>query len=418
MKKWRHTFITNGIILASGLVSGVIAARLLGAEDRGLLAAIIYWPHFLTGVAAMGLNEAIVIRIAKSGITDTLRFTVVALSLAIALPLIVGGWFLIPLLLGESRKAYILFTQVYLAVFLPISYLAMNLLAIDQGEFKFHQFNTQRIIQAVAYPLLLVAFWLSGYLTVENAAIAIVAGTGFVALTRLWQVRLSLKESPSIKEASGLLVQGARLHATNLVMFLSMQIDKMALVLFSNDKQLGLYVVAVTAASAVQSLFVQTYLNIMLPTAAKSGSDLKNIETILAPLRRLFILIFAFTCLLILIFPYLLPFVFGKEYISAVPYAQVLAVAFALVGLKKVFVYLLRAWSENRPGILGEGLTSLILIAGAYLSLQIWGVMGLAILVLVAHAIGALLLLYYLLKITALSPRRMIGFASDRHLKR
>jgi O-antigen/teichoic acid export membrane protein len=415
VKPWRHTFLANGAIFASGLASGVIAARLLGAEDRGLLAAIIFWPHFVAGVAAMGLNEAIAIRTAKSGATESLRATTLALSLALALPLGTIGLLLLPHLLGESRQVYLPFTQIYFAAFLPLSFVAMNLLAIDQGEFRFHSYNIQRMIQAVAYPVLLVVFWIAGYLTVENAAIAAVAGTGIVALIRLWQAWPDLKNKPSLQEAAELLSQGTRLHATNLVMFLSMQIDKMALVLFSNDRQLGLYVVAVTAASAVQSLFVQTYLNIMLPTAAKSGSDLKNIETILAPLRRLFILILASTFLLILIFPYLLPLVFGKEYISAAPYAQVLAVAFALVGLKKAFVYLLRSWSKNRPGILGEGLTSLILIAGAYPSLQMWGVMGLSILILLAHAIGAFLLLYFLLKTTALSPRRMIGFARDYH---
>lgn len=415
VKPWRHTFLANGIIFASGLASGVIAARLLGVEDRGLLAAIIYWPHFVVGVTAMGLNEAITIRTAKSGITNSLRATTLALSLALALPLGIIGLLLLPFLLGESRQTYLPFTQTYFAVFLPLSFVAMNLLAIDQGEFRFHRYNVQRVIQAVAYPLLLVVFWQAGYLTVENAAIAVVSGTGIVALVRLWQAGPGLKNKPSLQEAGELLIQGTRLHTTNLVMFLSMQIDKMALILFSNDTQLGIYVVAVTAASAVQSLFVQTYINIMLPTAAKLGSEPKNIEDILVPLRKLSVLIVASSSLLILVLPLILPLVFGKEYVSAVPAAQVLAVAFAFVGLKNVFIYLLRSWSKNRPGILGEGLTSLILVAGAYPSLQMWGVMGLSFLMLLAHALGALLLLYFFLRTTSLSPRRVIGFARSSH---
>lgn len=410
MKKWRQTFLTNGIILVSGLVSGVIAARLLGAEDRGLLAAIIYWPHFLTGVAAMGLNEAIAIRIAKLGSTPTLRVTVVALSLTISLPLTVIGWLLLPQLLGDSRQAYYLFTQIYLTVLLPLSYLSMNLLAIDQGEFRFRQFNTQRIVQAVAYPMLLVAFWLIDYLTVKNAALAIVAGTGLVALTRLWQVRSSLKESPSIKEASELMVEGARLHATNLVMFLSMQVDKMALVLFSTDTQLGLYVVAVTAASAAQSLFVQTYINIMLPSAAKLGSGRDHIESLLIPLRRLFGVIIFLTVLMILIMPSILPLLFGKDFVAAVPYAQLLSVVFAFVGIKNAIIYLLRAWANNKPGVWAEGLAALILVAGAYPALQSGGVKGLVLLMLLAHAFGATLLLKSLAETTDLSVRRLLGF--------
>lgn len=411
MKPWRHTFLTNGVILASGLASGVIAARLLGVEDRGLLAALIYWPHFVAGVAAMGLNEAIAIRTAQSGTSNSLRATTMALSLGIAMPVGIIGLLLLPYLLGESRHAYLPFTQIYFVAFVPLSFVAMNLLAIDQGEFKFHSYNVQRVIQAVAYPVLLVALWLTGFLTVESAAVAVVSGTGIVALIRLWQAWPGLRTKPSLEEARELLIQGVRLHATNLAMFLAMQIDKMALVLFSNDTQLGLYVVAVTAASAAQSLFVQTYINIMLPTAAKSGSGSENVEVILGPLRKLMVLIVSATILMIVILPFVLPMVFGREYGAAVPYAQVLTVAFAFVGLKNVFIYLFRAWAKNKPGILGEGLASLILVIGAYPVLQIWGVMGLSFLMLLAHALGALVLLFFLLKTTGLSARRVFGFA-------
>lgn len=408
---WRLTFLTNGIILASGLVSGVIAARLLGVEDRGLLAAIIYWPHFVAGVAAMGLNEAIAIRVAKSGTTNSLRATTLALSLSLALPVGLIGLLLLPYLLGPSRQTYLLFTQIYFAAFMPLSFIAMNFLAIDQGEFRFHRFNIQRVIQAVAYPVLLVIFWLTGYLTAESAAIAVVSGTGIVTMVRLWQARLGLKIKPSLQEAGQLLVQGARLHVTNLAMFLAMQIDRMALILFSSNTQLGLYVVAVTVASAAQSLFVQTYINVMLPTAAKFGSEIQNIEAMLGPLRKLFVFIIAATLLMIIIIPFVLPMVFGDDYFAAVPYAQVLAMAFAFAGLKKVFIYLLRAWGKNKPGVHSEGIASLTLVAGAYPALQIWGVMGLSGLMVLAHALGALSLLYFLLNITGLRAHQLFGIS-------
>ncbi len=415
MKPWRHTFLTNGIILASALTSGVIAARLLGVEDRGLLAAVIYWPHFVAGVAAMGLNEAIVIRTARSGKTGSLQATALALSLALALPVVAIGLLLLRFLLGDSRQAYLPFTQIYFAAFVPLSFVAMNLLAIDQGEFRFHSYNIQRVTQAVAYPVLLLVLWLAGFLTVENAAIAVVSGTGIVALLRIWQAGPWLKIHPSLQEAGELLILGMRLHATNLATFLAMQIDKMALVLWSNDAQLGLYVVAVAAASAAPSLFVQTYVNVMLPTAAKSGPDLKGIDALLGPLRRLLVLITASTCLMVIMLPILLPMVFGRSYVTAVGYAQVLAVAFAFVGLKNVFIYLLRAWAKNKPGSFGEGLASLILIAGAYPSLHIWGVMGLSLLMVLAHAIGAVFLLSVFLKTTGLSIRRAFGFRRARY---
>lgn len=402
--------MSNGVIVVSGLLGGVLAARFLGAEDRGLLAAIIYWPHFIAGIAAIGLNEGIVIHTARFGSTVTLRSTTFALSLGLALPVGIIGFILMPLLLGESRQGYLLFSQLYLLAFLPITYLAQNFLAIDQGELNFSRFNIQRIIQATAYPLLLLILWLTGTLTVEHAAIAVLSGTAIVAFLRVWYARSSLAVGPSPQEAIQLLALSFRLHLANVVMALSMQVDKMVLVLFSNNTELGLYVVATTAAGVVVSLFVRTYINIMLPTAAQTRSGRGNISEIIVSLRRLLGIITLSTALLVLIMPYLITLVFGIDFEAAGDYARILLLAFAFVGIKKALVYLLRSWGQNRPAIIGESLTSVILILGAYLSVQWWGTIGLCVLVVLAHAAGAVLVSYYFFNKAGLTLRQFVGF--------
>ena len=409
MKPWRHTFLANGVIFASGLASGVIAARLLGAEDRGHLAAITYWPHFVAGVAAMGINEAITIRTARTGATGTLRATTLSLSLTLALVAVAAGVPLLPLLLGPSREASLAFTQIYFAVFVPLTFVAMNFLAVEQGEFNYRSFNVQRIIQAAAYPLLLLSLWLAGALTVHSAAVAVLSGTALVAIIRLWQAGAKLNVRPSLREAKELLAQGGRLHAANVVMFLAIQVDKMALVLFSSDLQLGLYVVATTAASATQSLVVQTYNNVMLPAVAKGGGEQESVTAIAGTLRRLAALLFVTTALMVVALPFLLPTIFGAEFSAAVPYAQVLAVAFAFLGLKNVLIYLFRAWEINRPAIVAEGMASLILVAGAYPVIQTWSAIGMAVLVLVAQASSTAFLLVWFMRYTKIGMRHLAG---------
>ena len=409
MKLWRPTLLTNGVILGSGLAGGVLAARFLGAEDRGLLAAIIFWPHFLAGIAAMGLNEGIVIRTAKSGPTHTLRATTFAMSVVLTLPVGIIGFLLMPLLLGTSRLDYLLFSQIYLLAFLPMTFLAQNFLAIDQGEFKFGRFNVQRIVQAIAYPLLLLGLWLVGILDVEHAAVAVLVGTVVVALLRVWHARSGLRVRPSRQEAGQLLALSIRLHAVNIVMSLSLQVDKMVLVLFSTNTELGLYSVAITAAGAFASLMVQTYVNITLPMAAQIGPQRDRIRELVVPLRRLVAVIVLSTALLVLIMPYLMVFVFGVEFETAGSYARVLLIGFAFVGTKKALVYLLRAWGGNRPAILGEGLTALILIFGAYLAVQWGGTMGLCVLVVAAQAAGTVLVSYYFLIKVGLTLGQFVG---------
>ncbi|MBK9595495.1 MAG: hypothetical protein IPO57_09115 [Rhodocyclales bacterium] len=147
----------------------------------------------------------------------------------------------------------------------------------------------------------------------------------------------------------------------------------------------------------------------MLPAAAESGSGQQNIGAILRSLRKLSALIFFSTLLMVAVLPLLLPMIFGGEFTGAVQYAQVLAVAFAFVGVKNVLIYLFRAWAVNKPGILGEGLASLILVAGAYPVLQAWGTLGLCVLFLAAHALGALYLLFCFMKRSQLTSRHLMG---------
>ena len=310
LKPWFSTFLTNGFLTLFGLISGVLAARVLGPEDRGILAAVIYWPHFIAGIAAMGLNEGIVIHVARSMSSKRLKATIFTLSVVLAFVIGIVSVSFLPLLLNKEQSDYILFSQLYLMVFLPFTYLAQNFLAIDQGKQQFRSFNIQRIIQGAVYPLLLAIFWLKGGLTVKVAAIAVLSGTAIVALIRVWNARTGLFYLMSLKEAKDILSLSLPLHAVNLVMFVSQQADRMILVLFASSLDLGLYVVAFTAASAIGSIMVQTYINIMLPTAARFGTSHEKINEIIKPLRLLVGIIVISTALLLMVLPFLVVTIF------------------------------------------------------------------------------------------------------------
>ena len=48
------------------MLTGALAARLLGPDGRGQLAAIQMWPNFLAAIANLGLPEALVYFSARS----------------------------------------------------------------------------------------------------------------------------------------------------------------------------------------------------------------------------------------------------------------------------------------------------------------------------------------------------------------
>ena len=387
MKTWQETLFTNGVILGAGLLGGVLVARFFGPDDRGILAAVLYWPHFLAGITSLGINESLVVTVARHGFASRLAATASAMSLVLALVVAAICIPAMPWLLGQSRLDYLRFTQLYMLIFLPCSFLSNNLLSIEQGRMNFRGFNRQRILQAAVYPALLVALWLGKYLSIETAALAVLSGTALIALQRLWHFRRDILTRPSLVHARELLSQSWRLHLVNMTRSLATDIDKMLLVFFAGNAQLGHYIVALTAAAAMPSLLVQTFNNIMFPAAAKAGKD-GNPAMVIRPLRRFTLALALSSVVMALALPWLVRLVYGQEFAEAGRYAQILIFAFAVNTLRLALVYLLRSWRVHRVAFYGEAATALTMCAGGYPAIHFYGAMGLCFLLLTAQIVG------------------------------
>jgi len=387
MKTWQETLFTNGVIFGAGLLGGVLVARFFGPEDRGILAAILYWPNFLAEIASLSINEGLVVTVARDGFSPRLTATACALSLALAILVAVACIPAMPWLLGQPRLDYLRFTQWYTLLLLSFSFLSINLLAIEQGRMNFRDFNCQRLIQAVVYPMFLVTLWLTGYLAIETAALAVLAGTVLIAAQRLWHFRRAFLTKPSSACARELLSQSWRVHLVNVARTLATELDKMMLVFFAGNAQLGHYVVALSAAGAMPLLLARTFINIMFPTAAKAGKEGRH-RLVVRPLR-LFCLALAFSSILMaLVLPWLVRLVYGREFTEAGRYAQILIFALAVNTLRLAVIYLLRSWRIHRVAFYGETATALTMCAGAYPAIHWFGVTGLCCLLLIAQLVG------------------------------
>lgn len=380
--------MANGVLMGSGIISGILLARTLGAEDRGLLAAITYWPHFIVGILAMGMNEGVVLQIASCGRSKTIVTTSVVMALVLAAFAAAMCWVLLDLALGETRGAYLGFARTYAWVLAPSSYICLSLLGVYQGEMRFSRFNTIRILQAAIYPLSLAGLWVSGLLTIQAAAWAALLGGVVVAALLLYSLAPDLKARPSFEEGKAIASRSVRLHIVNFMMALTEQVDKIVLVLWSSNAQLGKYVVAYTAAAAGPAILVQTYINVMLPAAARTQGDVLRYDAIMNSMKIMLAVVVASAAGMIALLPILLPLAFGTEFVSATPYAQVLTIALSVYGMRKCMVYLLRSWHVSKPAMLGEALTAACILVGGYPAFTHFEVLGLCWLLVVAQLMG------------------------------
>lgn len=62
------TSIINILIMGITTLTSILTARVFGAEGKGELAAILFWPGFLTNLATLGLPTSLIYHIKKTKI--------------------------------------------------------------------------------------------------------------------------------------------------------------------------------------------------------------------------------------------------------------------------------------------------------------------------------------------------------------
>ena len=183
-----NSVVTTGLVIVSGLVSGIVAARALGVTGRGELAAALLWPVMVTSLADLGLSTAFVYLAASD------RNIRCALARNV-LPLVLAQWLLIclvgvPVILAVLDD-YSLATQqtavIYLFTYGPLYTCVRYLLALNQGAGRFAVYNMSRILVPGLTALLLLVLVLCGVTSVRMFALAFVAPwlIALIALLRL-----------------------------------------------------------------------------------------------------------------------------------------------------------------------------------------------------------------------------------------
>jgi O-antigen/teichoic acid export membrane protein len=323
---WLGTSVANGAIVLCGLASGVLSARLLAPDGRGALAAVLFWPQLITSLGLFSLPGAMIFRRGRPAV-DRAAVAATGVWLALGLSAIgaLVGYLALPFLLREASAAAL--AQAYLLAFMPFNFLALASLALDQGDMRFARYNLTRLLPSGVYLVGLLALWALDAVSVAALVWASWLGTALTAVTCLYQSRNDLRARPSLAEARGLVAAGARLHGAALLALLLAQADRFVVVTFWDDASLGLYVIALTFATAGLDVVTGAFNVLLLPRLAAARDTSAQRRIMGQTLRYATLLLTAGTAVLLLVCPWLLPFVFGDAYTAAVALCLVCLVA-------------------------------------------------------------------------------------------
>ncbi|MGQ9921341.1 MAG: lipopolysaccharide biosynthesis protein [Desulfobacca sp.] len=372
------TFATNIVINVANLFTGIATARLLQPAGRGELATIILWPTIIAALGLMGVNWALAREAAAHpGKGEDLARLALVSGLLLAFLAMLAGYFLVPLLLPADKQHLLFLTRVYL-LWLPLNFVALNLIALDQGRGQWWQYNGLRISVTLPYLIFILVFWLCGIYQVAWFVAALLL-TNFIAVA----IRVCLQRRAigrgRVRPPDLLLIlrRGWPFFLAAASMLLVTQVDKTLAVGLLPMDQVGLYAAAFTFASAHAAL--GGALGITSFSYLANEPDREQQARKLAQIfRQATLLYVAAGAGVALLAPYVIVPLFGVDFAAARQPAAILALATSLTSLANVLNEGLRGLGNTYPGILANLLGAGVLAVAAWGLVPALGLPGLA----------------------------------------
>ena len=370
---------TQALITVINVLTGVMTARMLGADGRGIYTAVSTWPQLFATLAVAGLNSAIVYRLRKSperagGIAGA----GVVLCLAFSLVCAAVGVLLLPFLMDRYTPDIVLFSQICL-VSVMVNSLQMLIKQTFAGLGQFVRCNLANLLPQAFYLFALLAVVISVPMTARNAVLALL-GSGAIALLvalpgfiRLARPRLeaALEELPQLASYSG------RAWLMDVVFTTSTYMDRLVLIPMLSPEELGFYGVAFSF-SRVILLSQPAILSVML--SHMSGRTALERRRVHDHALRFLVATLLLGCgLLWVVGTPLLTFTYGAEFAAADTIFRLLVVEASLAVLSQVTAQLFL--SGDRPGVVSiiQVVVLCVSIALLLVLVPVYGAVGAAL---------------------------------------
>jgi O-antigen/teichoic acid export membrane protein len=248
-----QTACANLAVQGVNLLCGIITARSLGPDGRGLLAGIIMWPQFLAYGMTMGIPIASVYWLKRRrDISSELAGAGLLLTAALGLLAALVGAIILPYSLHTYPAAAIHLARLWILV-TPLELLAVTLIGQAQAADAFSKYNVYRFLSPFSVLIVLAIEKALGRLTYSSAAFAyLLGGTPATIWTARWAWRYFRPTLRSPVVASRLLLSyGVRAWGADLLGAVATQVDRVLVVGLLNPEMMGLYVIAQSAAGVL-----------------------------------------------------------------------------------------------------------------------------------------------------------------------
>jgi len=399
-------FITQILVFCISFVSGIIIARVLGPEGRGLFSLVIMIPTMTVAVVNMGINVSNVYFIGKN------KYPIGSIvGNALFYSLIVGGsvaFFLTilePLLNSYFLKGV---SRIYLYTAIPlIPFLLMseNIYYVLLGYRKVIRLSILRLINPLTYLTILVVTYYFFQLSVYGAILANISGVlvclsvGIYFLIKSgYCVAFSLNKTLYMKSFKF----GFKQHLGSIFQLLNYRLDLLIIAALLTSAEVGQYSVAVVIAETIW--YIPSSLGqILYPKTA--SSDTKAANTFTPFVCRTNILLTSIAILILYgISGTIIPWLFTSEFYPSVMALKLLLPGTLFLGINKVLASDLTGRGFPQYSTYAAFFSLIFTIIFDFLLIPRFGINGAALASSISYMISALIITYLFIKTTGVRP--------------
>jgi O-antigen/teichoic acid export membrane protein len=363
-RAYAQTFAATAAIRCMGVVSGILAARLLGPAGRGELAVIIFLPLLLVPIGELELPRSVAFEASQPGdfprklIATSFWLAVVlgtiqALVLAAVLPLYL-----------PPDKLHLLHASRWFMIYLPAAYVTATLMGCDQGRGRFGRFSFLMALPGALYTVAILAVWGSRRITPTIFAYGLLAAVLLTAAVRVaMDGRANPFNRPDGDLARRLLGRGVRFYLPAIAGFVLSRADMFILVRMVPTEAVGLYAVA-QAIALGQIGAVLPFVQVGFAAVAREEEREGALAAVAHHFRLAQLAAVGMGLLAAAFTPWAIRTLFGAGFSAAMAPAFLLIGSTALWGMGQVLDQGLRAAGHPRAGIVSNlaGLVAIVVL--------------------------------------------------------
>ena len=394
-RAYAQTFASTLVNRCFGVISGILAARLLGPTGRGELAVLIFLPTVLMTAGDLELPRSLAFEVSREG----------------ALPQVVSSGFWLAIVMGCAQSAWLslalpfylpadkmhlLFASRCLLAYLPAAFVTSALTGIDQGRGRFGRFSLFLVLPGILYVVAILLAWGTGHVSPGVFASGIFASIVVTAVARTaldWDV---LKQSkPDWAISWKLLKRGFNYYLPAISSALLGRCDIFLIVRLLPASAIGLYAVA-QAIAVGQIGAINPFIQVGFSAVARHADQEQALKTLARHFRFAALAVIVVGLVAAAATPLGIRLFFGAKFIGATRATLLLIGATVFWGMAQVLDQGLRAAGHPRPGVFSNLLGAALLFGVGIPACSRLGIDGIAAAMLCAQFVSLLFLAGFL----------------------